>query len=353
MKAKRLTAYRKMAYGGDTLLSPRQQAEESQKKLEGAVGSIPVYGQIIQGFSALGRGIGKQTTDQDGIYKNKFNEAVDNSFNPSTAINNIKGIASGDTSASNILNFATLGIAGKGLGQEQAEEFKRQRQSKIDQQSLLEGAQKLNSFDTAGSNTNSIYAKYGGKISTKYLNGGSLTPLSSDSVEVEGNSHEQGGVKLSPEIEVEGKETINDDFVFSDELGFAARHKPIARAIGKMEKKVPNNITNNTINILKKKEEALKQEQEQVKQMLGLTPIAGRADLGGDITKFVDKYLVDPAAGSITKDQITKTDQILNRPKELPSQFVLDPQTRYLKMREFAINTRGTKYNNYEKSPRF
>lgn len=142
-----------------------------------------------------------------------------------------------------------------------------------DQLILQKSGARLATYDTTGSHTNQIYAKMGGKLPTKYVSGGTLKALSSESVEVEGKGHEDGGVKLSPEVEVEGDETIKKDFVYSDVLGFADRHKPLARAIGKMEKKVPNNITTNTINLLKSKEKALEVEQENLKEVLGLKPL--------------------------------------------------------------------------------
>lgn len=131
----------------------------------------------------------------------------------------------------------------------------------------------LSTYDTIGSNNNQIYAEMGGKLPTKYLSGGKLKALSSESVEVDGDSHEEGGVQLGNNVEVEGDETIKNDFVYSDALGFAKLHKPLARAIGKMENKVPNNVTNNTIKLLKQKEEQLAKEQEDLKEVLGLKRI--------------------------------------------------------------------------------
>ena len=74
---------------------------------------------------------------------------------------------------------------------------------------------------------------------SKLALGGKLNRLNSNTVEVEGNTHEEGGVKLpSVGAEVEDKETIADNYVFSDELGFADKHKKIAKQIGKIEKKL-------------------------------------------------------------------------------------------------------------------
>jgi len=167
-------------------------------------------------------------------------------------------------------------IAGAVTGVKQNNKLEALRADQLalnDRQILGRSSARLANYDTRGANNNQIYAKMGGQLPTKYFNGGELTPLSSETMEVNGASHEQGGVQIAPDVEVEGEETINKNYVFSDALGFAAKHKPIARAIGKLEKKVPNNITKNTIDILKRKEEAMKMEQENLKEVLGLKPL--------------------------------------------------------------------------------
>ncbi len=101
--------------------------------------------------------------------------------------------------------------------------------------------------------------------------GGSLLDgfkrTSSSTAEVHGPSHEQGGVQVPgmPGVEVEGKETLAGDYVFSDELGFAKLHKPIARAKGKVEKKPATRERLNTLKLLNEKENNLKLMQEYVK----------------------------------------------------------------------------------------
>lgn len=133
---------------------------------------------------------------------------------------------------------------------------------------------RVQGWDAQGSNENSLYhsAKYGGRTPiTSLAIGGHLNQLNSDSFEVEGNSHEQGGVKFpAANAELEGGESGTGDFIFSEELGFAQKHKPIARAIGKIEQKPDNKIRRDTISLLKQKEEKLAQEQEMLKEMLGL-----------------------------------------------------------------------------------
>lgn len=96
-----------------------------------------------------------------------------------------------------------------------------------------------------------------------------MKPLSSNSVEAQGPSHENGGIDLPAfNAEIEGKETIAGDYVFSHRLGFAQQHKPIARAKGKIEGKAPTQERINSLNRLQMAEEKLKQKQELVKQIL-------------------------------------------------------------------------------------
>lgn len=103
----------------------------------------------------------------------------------------------------------------------------------------------------------------------KMANGGSLNPMSSDSVEVEGPSHANGGVQL-PTAEVEGGETISGNFVFSEKLGFAKLHKPIAKAIGKIEGKPQTHERKTSLRNLKGQEEKLALQQELTKQQKGI-----------------------------------------------------------------------------------
>lgn len=115
---------------------------------------------------------------------------------------------------------------------------------------------------------------YGGSIKvdnveTQQVPGGNLKDMNSHSVEVEGKSHEQGGVQL-PEAEVEGGETISNGFVFSKSLGFADLHKPIAKALGKLENKPMDPIRRKTMNILQGREQGLMLSQEFLKQRLGI-----------------------------------------------------------------------------------
>lgn len=108
-------------------------------------------------------------------------------------------------------------------------------------------------------------------VANQQIQGGTATPLNNSAAQFNGPSHEEGGIQIpGKSAEVEGKETTNGDYVFSEQLGFAKLHKPIAKAIGIIEKKTlsPERVT--SIQYLKGRENNLKLSQEYVKQMYGL-----------------------------------------------------------------------------------
>jgi hypothetical protein len=119
------------------------------------------------------------------------------------------------------------------------------------------------------------YYEMGGVMSNPMVmtpqRGGKLRPVSSNNTVVEGRTHEQGGVKL-PEYnaELEDQETTAGNRVFSAELGFAQMHKPIAKAIGKIEMKPVTKERVNAMDRLKQKENELYQAQELYKSYLNL-----------------------------------------------------------------------------------
>jgi hypothetical protein len=114
--------------------------------------------------------------------------------------------------------------------------------------------------DSYDGSNNSQFFKYGG----------SMEPMGMGSAEIKGPSHEKGGVQLPNGAEVEGGETISKDYVFSKELGFAQQHKPIAKAIGKIEAKRATPVRKNTLHALQARESELALQQESVKQYLEL-----------------------------------------------------------------------------------
>jgi hypothetical protein len=126
--------------------------------------------------------------------------------------------------------------------------------------------------DTRG---NQMYAT-GGQFTSPFMGGqptpgGSLSQLSKNSMEVHGQTHEEGGVQIpSQGAEVEKGETIAGDFVFSEELGFAKLHKPIAKAKGKIEQKPATAERITSLKLLHEKEEGLKLSQEFFKRQLNI-----------------------------------------------------------------------------------
>lgn len=106
--------------------------------------------------------------------------------------------------------------------------------------------------------------------------GGQMRPMSSDTAEVKGPSHKGGGVYLPDyHAEVEGGETIADDYVFSKALGFAPIHKRIAKAKGLIEAKPMSAARQNSLKLLDLQEERLKAAQENYK---------AQYNMGGDLS---------------------------------------------------------------------
>jgi hypothetical protein len=98
-----------------------------------------------------------------------------------------------------------------------------------------------------------------------------MKPMSENATEVKGRSHAEGGESL-PDLgaEVEAGETTEGSYVFSKKLGFADLHRPLARAMGKIEKKPMTPDRVNALRLLQGKVEMLKAQQEQVRKQLNL-----------------------------------------------------------------------------------
>lgn len=123
---------------------------------------------------------------------------------------------------------------------------------------------------------------------------------------IEGPSHDNGGVKV-PElgIELEGGETLDGDFVFSKELGFADKHKKIMKAM-ESTKKDTTPLSRSTYDKLAQQEEKLKGHQESLKRQLGEeNEIDNTAEEMKNINKTVSfkdqKGLVKKALGGKVK----------------------------------------------------
>ena len=106
---------------------------------------------------------------------------------------------------------------------------------------------------------------------TAQSQGGQAQQMSSDGMAFSGPSHENGGIQLpNAEAEVEGGETMKNNFIFSKKLGFAPIHKKIMKAKGIMEGKAMTPGTINGIKLMDSKEQELAMQQEMLKKMLNL-----------------------------------------------------------------------------------
>lgn len=269
-------------------------------------GQIGIWEQLSQlGVAAGDKVQGDQTSESDNYMGNWLTP---------THVNVTEAIQKGDTNE--ILdNVFFGGLFGTSAGR-QADDA-RKAQEAVKRQKLLTysnlGNQRLMNYDTTGNQSEgSLYAK-----------GGYLKPLNSDTVEVEGNTHAEGGVQI-PEVgaEVEDKETISGDYVFSEDLGFAERHKPIAKQIGKIEKKPINIERKNSLEILRKKEEALKNEQELVRSLLP-------GSVGLDEMKYGGKLRKRAGGGPVGLSPEEEQSRILTKTFN-PTSNLVDLDTNYI-----------------------
>lgn len=200
----------------------------------------------------------------------------------SVASSALKGAALGSVAGpvGTVVGGLIGGVSGyvAGAGAKKAEQrfVFNQQQQQMNQLRNRSQATLANDPEQATGNVGGGFYAAGGPLSRNYLTrtmqaeGGSLTPMNSDAVEVNGPSHEQGGVQLPGQgAEVEGGETMKDDFVFSERLGFADEHKRLARAIGKVEdKKVMTPERVNALNRMKEREQKLMLSQEYLKHTM-------------------------------------------------------------------------------------
>jgi hypothetical protein len=195
----------------------------------------------------------------------------------------------------NAAKFAQIGMAagplGAGIGAvvgagvgilTNAAEKRRNDNLKVQQRLAADAAERDRSAAALANDPSLVYGTQstgyyanGGALTKRYYKsmavGGELEQLSSESVEVDGRTHAQGGVKLpAAGAEVEDGETIHNDFVFSEALGFAKEHRTIAKAIGKIENKPSSPERVNALNRLEERQEELKLSQEYFKQQMGL-----------------------------------------------------------------------------------
>lgn len=279
--------YKKMVNGGDyQKLSEEQEEKTANSQMisgtgANVAGAFGPIGKVVGGGLTLGNKMEKSGTAAGNVGSSILAPSAVGMIG--YGANQIKD--NGWRGAGNaVLNTASGGIFGKEQARKELKEAKKfQGIGEAD----IEGVDnynlaKANGFEEFGIKDKEFY-KYGGSLYKSMANGGKLETLSNENKEVIGRDHEEGGVKF-PEagVELEDGETINKNFVFSKELGFADKHKSIAKSIGKIEKKPENNLTRNSLSRLKEREELLKVEQEQLKETLGIDN-EGMKRYGGEL----------------------------------------------------------------------
>lgn len=142
---------------------------------------------------------------------------------------------------------------------------------KADGGSMVNSSDDLNTIGLPTSYGKDLNSDKRTPLTDLITSGGTARRLSSDNAIIKGNSHAEGGIQV-PELdaEVEGGETTLNNYVFSKKLGFADLHKPIAIAKGKIENKPRTLERANSMRLLANKENQLVQEQELLKQKLGV-----------------------------------------------------------------------------------
>jgi hypothetical protein len=209
----------------------------------------------------------------------QFQSGMIDNFAPTNEYGNQGAIASA------LKGNAQLGTIGavmgyfKGKKQMEQDKYRRLHDSMQQQQQEFNRSAAIISADPAlvtGRPGEELYGS-GGFLKNKYYDsvkatGGNLKPMSFNSAEVQGPSHEQGGVDIPQfKSELEGGETMQDNYVFSERLGFAQVHKRLAKAIGKIEDKPATPDRINSLRRMNQQVETLKQQQEQIRQQYNLT----------------------------------------------------------------------------------
>ena len=107
--------------GGTDKLEELRNFKTSDKEADaaaGAISAIPVYGQFVAAGMKLGNQIGKRTTDEFGIYKDRKSAIIDQNFNVAAGIQNFKDMRKGGTNAKSVTTLLSGGIFGKSATQQ-------------------------------------------------------------------------------------------------------------------------------------------------------------------------------------------------------------------------------------------
>jgi len=188
----------------------------SQTAIEGVGTAVPIVG----GFMSLGAGVGESTMDEYGIYKDSTGQFIDQNLNVTTGVQGVFDTLKSDDLGAWVSQL-TAGVSDifgtKSASQQKAIKAKEDLLMRRKSQEISQRQNQLANYPTSG------YGKYGMKLA----NGGDL-PLPIDGSEVdqlasnvmlyEGDTHENGGITLDNNTEIEDSEVVKDDMVLSDRL---------------------------------------------------------------------------------------------------------------------------------------
>lgn len=170
------------------------------------VGSVPaaVVGGVIGGVAGLGYGVGK-ALHEERLTKSEAD----------------RGIKIGNKRIGKKLLFGDENVYS--AAKDPYEIAKAQYQDSLEKQAQLASAMDTAALASRTTEANTGFnikggnmAKYGGSI--EYLKGGIAKPLPRGAKEYVGKKHEQGGIDLPGNIEVEGGETEQNNYIFSATL---------------------------------------------------------------------------------------------------------------------------------------
>lgn len=254
---------RKLELGGfQQYQQPQQQSlvdNESDQQADALVSGTGAINPIVGGFMKLGQGIGKQTQDNNGLYKSRAGGVLDNSVNPTTGISNFKDISK-DFNTSTLANQLTAGVIGRSATQTRR---KKELVSKNNYEQSFIKQDLINNSGQPG------MAKGGNIMSKKLkvLGGGQLNTISSDAVEVNANNPiATDSVELQNAF-VDNNEIIdNKDRVFSDVIA-TPRGISVAKEAKRLEKmKSSSSRFNDSNTRIESKLDELFKYQETTKQ---------------------------------------------------------------------------------------
>lgn len=201
------------------------QSEQQANALVSGVGAInPIIGAGLK----LGQGIGKMTQDENGMYGSRAGAFIDNSFNPTTGIQNLKDLGK-DFSASTLANQMSLGLFGTSATQKRRKKAMQNAENQANASWIRNSAPTSPTLPTF---------KTGGVMDSKpaVLHGGEMKTISPTAVQVKADNPMQTDSVELPTAFVDHNEVIdNQDRVFSDVIK-APTGKSVAKEAAKLEK---------------------------------------------------------------------------------------------------------------------